>query len=343
MEMTRRLHDLTLPPDVGPAFDSLAAALTGVLRWCGPDETRSVSERPAAMLDEVAAVAGIAAMFTCAPRQPCPRRWNDYGRHAFLETTARLFGLQLRDLHPPDAAPLPIAPPEFDLHFRDSYLPLIETALSHGQPVLAWMGWPAPAETAWGVITEIDPQERACSGFTAAFGGRKQRLVRACVQVYVVQACEAVGGSETERLDAALRHARAALCNELPSVYGVVNGPEALRHWRARIAEGPLCPACGGDGWQCCQRLARVLAANRSAGRAYFGADYPGASPSLAESARRLAEIFNEEVSAMAPAQDEAYCRDIQSGGPARADLLARIDRLIELEQRAAEALRAIV
>lgn len=103
--------------------------------------------------------------------------------HAFLGEIARRFGLEIRELHPPSAAPASPTPREFDWHFRDSYLPFIRAALARDEPVLAWRGWPAPHEAEWGIITEVDEATGQCSGWT--LGGRKQ-LESTPVQVYLI-------------------------------------------------------------------------------------------------------------------------------------------------------------
>jgi hypothetical protein len=103
------------------------------------------------------------------------------GQHAFLVEAAKRFGLEVRELHPPDATPLPPTPREFDWHFRDSYLPFIRTALERDEPVLAWMGWPPPDAREWGIIASLDPATGTCSGWTAS--GRRE-LIAAPVQVY---------------------------------------------------------------------------------------------------------------------------------------------------------------
>lgn len=102
--------------------------------------------------------------------------------HAYLSDFAARCGLEFRELHPPDAAPLPPAPREFDWHFRDSYLPFIRAALERDDPVLVWMGWPAPYEKEWGIITRIDPATGRCFGWTR---GGIQRLNSSPILIYV--------------------------------------------------------------------------------------------------------------------------------------------------------------
>lgn len=93
--------------------------------------------------------------------------------HLQVKGVARESGLEARELHPPDAAPVPLKPPEFDLHWRDSYLPFVKVALGRDEPILASGGWPEEAGS-WGIITKIDVQNRCsgqtCSGFREMIG-----------------------------------------------------------------------------------------------------------------------------------------------------------------------------
>lgn len=98
---------------------------------------------------------------------------------------ARQWGLELRDLHPPDAAPLP-TPPEFEQHFNDSYMPFIRAAIDRDEPVLTWMGWPPPDESEWGVITGIDAKTGRCVGRTVSCSHRDVMLQGPSVQVYTI-------------------------------------------------------------------------------------------------------------------------------------------------------------
>jgi hypothetical protein len=89
-----------------------------------------------------------------------------WAEHFQVTSVARACGLEVRDLHPPDAAPVPTHPPEFDLHWHDSYLPFVREALHRDEPVLARDGWPEGSGK-WGIITAIDDQGH-CSGHTCA-------------------------------------------------------------------------------------------------------------------------------------------------------------------------------
>jgi len=202
-----------------PAAESLVLCLEALLGACG----RQVDH------DELAVATGTALMTSYAPRAAPAQRWNVHGRHAFLVQAARLYGLDLRDLHPPSAAPVPPPPREFDLHFRDSYLPFVEAALRRGEPVLAWMGWPEPCASEWGLITEIDPAARRCAGLTRASAGAIVALAGPPIQAYTIQAYVPRADEPRTQLEHLLSLASVILENRIDPSYGVLTGPAALR------------------------------------------------------------------------------------------------------------------
>ncbi|MFO0974625.1 MAG: hypothetical protein U1A27_14465 [Phycisphaerae bacterium] len=217
------LHILDCPaPEPG---GSLVASLRGLLGWC---------QRPVAA-DELIAVSGVAALLPAAVHEPDPAAWPAYARDAFLVDAALHYGLVLRDLHPPDAAPLPAPPREFEWHFRDSYLPLIRAALAHQQPTLAWMGWPAPHARDWGVIIACD-SSGTCLGRLPGRGGDAVPLERAAVQCYVLTDAAGPLAPPGDRLHAALRRAADVLNNRLPARCGALTGPAAIERWRERLS-----------------------------------------------------------------------------------------------------------
>lgn len=273
------LSDISVDAPSPGRDDPLVLALRAVLVWHGA----------AVAYDDLARRTGCAAMFTFSARESCPNRWDAYARDAFLVAAAGELGLSLRDLHPPDAVPLPAAPPEFELHFRDSYVPLIEASLANGQPVLAWAGWPPPHDLSWGVITALDDR-RCCRGRVP---GRADAvpLERAAWQCYVVQAFRPDDSSPSASLQAAVR-ARliAAWQDRLPGESGVSSGPAALRQWRERLAAEPRCPLHGGTG--CGESLARRFVARcPMAAEALRDAGLPAAARALA-SVRPDAELL---------------------------------------------------
>ncbi len=212
------------------AYDSLVAALRGLFGAYG-------SELP---YETLSAATGCGFMVSFAEQAPRRHQWNVYGRHAFVESAARLFGMALRPLHPPGAAPIPEQPPEYDGHFRDSYLPFVTAALERDEPVLAWMGWPSPLAHLWGVVTQVNPQSGRCVGVTAYDAAQAEAMSRAPVQVYAVQDYTETEPRPDLLLDTALTHAAEILHNRLDAALGVVTGVAALERWRDGIGHHDL-------------------------------------------------------------------------------------------------------
>ncbi len=299
-----RLSTLRVPEAVEPS-QSLLCGLGAVLSAYG----RSVPR------DELAAVLGDAFLFTFAADAGPSEQWNSYGRHAFLESAARLYGLELRDLHPPDAAPLPLTPPEFEGHFEDSYLPLVRTALEHGHPALAWMGWPPPQGAIWGVISGFDPASGRCVGQTISSSGRPVALHRAPVQVYTVQEYRETRVEPAQVLAAALDHAAVILNNRIPANYRVVSGPASLEAWRA----SPSTIIETGVH----RKLAQSFVADRRAALRFFAKHRHGADTDQIRIIDEYGRIFERQTAALL----------LFTEGDSLAEAL---DLVIALERRAA-------
>lgn len=159
---------------------------------------------------------------------PAALRWNVFGRHAFVEEAAREFGVELRPLHPPQAAPAPPAPSEFELHWRDSYVPLVRSSIDRGESVLAWMGWPEPHGLDWGLITAVDGNG-AARGVTPGCGDEPVCLAGPPVQVYCATAFDSQETRRHDHMESILRRFGRVLRNELPEAFGVVTGVAALK------------------------------------------------------------------------------------------------------------------
>jgi len=123
---------------------SLARALCAIGRSAGHEID----------LGDLIAAMGLSWMACTEPDEPNVADWSMYARDAFLIPAAQLFGLTVREVHPPPAARGLDRAAEFEQHFDASYRPLIHRALEHGQPVLAWRGWPKVWKLWWGVISE---------------------------------------------------------------------------------------------------------------------------------------------------------------------------------------------
>ncbi len=104
--------------------------------------------------DELLAAMGLSWMVCTVPDEPSSADRSMYARDAFLIPAGQLFGLTIREIHPPPAARGLDRVAEFEQHFDASYRPLIHRALEHDQPVLAWRGWPGIRKLWWGVISK---------------------------------------------------------------------------------------------------------------------------------------------------------------------------------------------
>ena len=207
--------------------ESLAVCLRAVLA-CFDDD------RP---YDELVATLGLGAAVVAAPDDALGW-WCTYARDASLVETAGLYGLRLRELHPPEAARGLGQSAEYTEHFRDSYVPLIARALEHDQLVLAWRGWPPPRDRLWGVITGVDAG--MVVGYTLWHQGEPLPLTGPAHQVYVIEEFRppqrgAVTPADLFALVAC--QARAMWAGTWGAGSGVKTGEAAYRAWQAALRQ----------------------------------------------------------------------------------------------------------
>lgn len=149
------------------------------------------------------------ALVTIAlPLEATPSAWSHYAQDAFLESTAPLFGLRVRDLHPPEVGMSMLTAEEFPQHFELSHQPLIHRALEHGQPVLAWRGWDGEEHPTWGIITRWT--EGVFWGLVPHHPDQR-RLVAPAAQCYVIEQCEPCSPTPEALLSAILTHSHGLL------------------------------------------------------------------------------------------------------------------------------------
>lgn len=159
-------------------------------------------EEPAPAYDEYGACLGVSVAPVTVKGESHPLTWPSFGRDVHLETVARVYGLRLRNLHPPDVGVDMARAEEFDQHFELSYKPLIRRAIEHDQPVIAWRGWEGEDIPSWGVVTEIAGD--AFAGHVA-ISGQKTALSASAWQCYVVEVCEPRRPSLETKYQLALR------------------------------------------------------------------------------------------------------------------------------------------
>ncbi|MEK6676032.1 MAG: hypothetical protein AABZ47_10320 [Planctomycetota bacterium] len=163
--------------------------------------------------------------------------WAAYARDAFLVRGARLFGAEIRDVHPPEAARGLERSSEFEQHFDASYRPLIHNALHNGQSVLAWQGWGSDNELAWGrVVGECGDGVGLEGNVHAREGMRRVVMVRPAAQVYVVERIREVERDANDLVMMMADGARAVLENAVGERHGVVAGVAAYDAWMAARA-----------------------------------------------------------------------------------------------------------
>ncbi|UCF33584.1 MAG: hypothetical protein JSV78_14750 [Phycisphaerales bacterium] len=215
-----------------------------------------------------------------APRDNGPlEQWAGMARDAFLVKAAHLFGIPIRELHPPEAARGLESADEFVQHFDASYRPLILRALEHGQPVLAWLrandfGNEFPI---WGQI--VDPAEQgiglkaafcAAAASSASSGSVVVTLSRPPVQVYIVEETTPAAPPPAAIRRYAWDHWQAILSNRVGDRFGVITGPGAFDAWIDRLdsgSEGSEGAAAVVRGHQC---LARATVAAHQAAVAFI-------------------------------------------------------------------------
>lgn len=252
------LSEIRLGPSASSP-DSLPACLEAVLRGSG------------AAVDYRSLHAALGLPFwIAAPREPnsqrCLGSWMSAGHDALLIEASRLFGMRLRELHPPEAAVGLEESPEFLQHFEASYRPLMELALEHGQAVLVRRGWPDDGGNLWGIVTARCDGNLGFAGLAPGQGDNPEPLTLPPVQVYIVEGIRPRAVSPEELSRHVREAARRVQHNQLDPRFGIVTGPAAYDAWLARLSQSRLCPQCGQGGAACHARMAgSVRQARRTA------------------------------------------------------------------------------
>jgi hypothetical protein len=186
--------------------------------------------------DAVSVALGIPFMVVAARTASSARLAMTFGQDVALVDAADQCGLQVRPMHTRRTAATLEASKEYDLHFRDSYAPLIRRALAHDQPVLAWGGWSTPADSEWGVITAYDESNEQFGGVCGTLPGESP-LVGSPRQCYVVEAVKAEPTSNPG-LYALGARAVLRLGAEADATTAFASGADAFRVWRDRAQCG---------------------------------------------------------------------------------------------------------
>lgn len=291
-------------------------------------------------VDDVHAALGL-PLFTCAvPAQNDLACWPMYARDAFLIPASRLFGITVRDVHPPEAAVGLSHAAEFVQHFDASYRPLIIRALENNQPVLAWQGWPGDQALMWGIIKDTCSEGVGLAGVTPAIPympaeTRTTTLITPPVQVYIVETVTPREPGTDELLDLAFDHARRALRGEPSSRFGVLTGAAAFRFWVDRInAHRGLAPVNPAFTRGHCRLATSIVAAHQSAIRfleRHLGRDGDKHDAVI----RPLVAVCKQVVSGLADSTNLAAVGALMATPEGRAKLAGHVAGA----QRAADAL----
>jgi hypothetical protein len=228
-------------PRAWAAEESLAQSLRAVL---GAHGIRSA-------YDEVVSVLGLGSKF-CLSGSDCVAEWELLAQDSHLPRAAALYGVELRELHPPEAAAGLGDSAEFRQHFEDSYVPLIRRALQNQQCCIARRGWERPLTPAWGVLTGANGDLR---GLTVGAAG-PELFPGPAMQVYVVERVQADVARRVPRdslLECALAAAKAPAGRT--DLQGWRTAESALAERAATQRASPVCRFCGEPDLDCCATL----------------------------------------------------------------------------------------
>ena len=288
-------------PCVGDSSMSLAFALQAIVLRGGCE----------AAVDDVAAALGLPFMTCALPGEEDLSRWPLHARDALLVEAGRLFGIDLRAVHPPDAALGLDRAPEYLQHFQASYRPLILRALEHRQPTLAWRGWPGDRSGLWGIISDTSSKGIGLCGYTMTPDGDPASnatlvLDSPPVQFYVAETVAALNPEPAGLVDALLEHALRALGNELNGLFGVVTGPAAYDAWIARLINAGGGPGAAPDPAIGHRRMASAEVAGRQSAMRFLQGHGDAVAGGLRSLLGALTESCHDTVTALSESTDLA-------------------------------------
>jgi hypothetical protein len=276
--------------------------------------------------DDLCAVLGLSFTAAATVVEPSPGWWTTYGRDAFLESAAKLFGFQVRDLHPPDVAVDMLSAEEFAQHWELSYRPLIEGALENRQPVLAWQGWPDYRWPFWGVIT--GKMQDDFVGTTLWANGQRLTLTQPALQCYVVEQGEPFAPPAMMVLRAAVTHAneymnRAPFSSQIPGQLEpkIVTGPAAFDAWEAWLQSGDL----GAEAWNDHRQNAEFIAIGRLSAARFLRRMRAIVEADIADMIDEAVSCCESLVSVLERSRDEAQAQSFFHNKNGREQLLADI------------------
>jgi len=304
---------------------------------------RAVAEAARGQIDYDALCAALGVSF-CAVSvraEPAPGWWMTYGRDAFVEPAARLFGIRLRNLQPPDVGVEMSRAVEFPQHFDASYLPLIQRALENGQPVIAWQGWPDASAMFWGVITAASGE--GLEGVTLWAGGERVRLVSPAVQCHVVEECSPQLPPRDRLFGMAMRHADAFM-NRAPFAPvpagaeppAMITGPAAFDAWERWLAETEFGPVEQDAAWREHRQHADFVAASRRSAVAFLESMREIIPAQRRDDMSEGIRCCQEVADLLSPSIEEAIVREAFTSAAGREQLLAAVHAAEAADRRLA-------
>ncbi len=328
------LGTVVLPEEPG-RYESLAICLQGVAE----------SVRGQIDYDDLCSALGLSMTTVSAGSIDAPGWWMTCGRDLLVEPVAELFGIRLRNLHPPGMGVELYGADEFEQHFEASYEPLIARAIENGQPVLAWRGWPDLGAYHWGVITGVDDQ--GFTGRTIWRGGQIDRLVEPTYQCYVVEECEPVA-PPLERLFKSTVRAANVYINQAPFApltggggpLRLVTGPAAYDAWELWIEH--LADAEAATAWTEHRQHAEFITASRRSAIAFLKKYASVAGPDRRDVLAEMVAHCEAVVEQLAESVDEQRAASAFRTRGGRERLLAGVHAAEAAERRLAAIIESL-
>lgn len=282
--------------------------------------------------DDLNAALGLSFSVTAVPREDDLSRWSMYARDACLIEAGRLFGLTIRDIHPPEAARGLCRAAEFEQHFAASYRPLILRALENGQRVLAWQGWPGDRGLMWGVITGSCDSGIGLRGATYGSVGSPSTpdpalLNKPPVQLYVVESVEPTTPDSKHLFDLALENASKVLSNELAERFDVLLGPSAYDLWIERLRNPTPGNVAMPDPLESHRRLATAIMAGHQSAIRFLDARVAAATSQQRASVKQLTNLCRSIVRSLEQTLQAAVRHAFGESPPVPAEVLDGLAR----------------
>jgi hypothetical protein len=294
--------------------------------------------------DDLCAALGVSFAAVSTTAEPAPGWWMTFARDAFLAPAAQLFGIHLRDLHPPDVAVEMLTADEYGQHWEHSYKPLIRSALENREPLLAWQGWPGVSWPFWGIIT--GQAGDAFEGLTIWAGAQRLPIGgpgQLPLQCYVVENCEPGFPPRTDLFATAMQHADAYM-NRAPyaptltrdTSLQVVTGPAAFDAWERWLESEPAGTAAGSPPWNEHRQHAELIASARASAARFLRRMYEVVEPERRGAITEAIAHCDTVAEWLSASRDEAAVRQAFSTSQGREKLLASVNAAEAADRRLA-------